>query len=175
MRPSLSPKDHFLGPRGAPITLIVYGDYQCPFSGRAYVEVSGVLKRRGDDVRLVYRHFPLSRSHPYARLAACAAEAAAAQGHFWPMHAMLYEHQPAHDPMSLRRYAHILHLDTDRFLRDLEEPVFGEKVNDDYLSGVRAGVTSTPVVFINGVRAPQWDRDSLLATIADTLRPSRSP
>src|SRR5919206_534227 len=120
-------RDHALGPRDAPVTLVEYGDFECPFCGMAYPELKDIRGRLGDRLRFVYRHFPRPE-HPHARHAAEAAECAAAQGedHFWAMHDRLFEHQQALDDEHLVRYAAELGLDTERFRRDMDQHVYLE-------------------------------------------------
>jgi protein-disulfide isomerase len=105
----------------------------------------------GDQLRFVFRHFPLTQIHPHAEGAAEASEAAAAQGRFWEMHDLLYENQRALDPMHLLGYAEELGLDTQRFVRELEERIYQPRVREDFMSGVRSGVSGTPAFFITGV------------------------
>jgi protein-disulfide isomerase len=171
-RPSLTPpvsedRDHVLGPPDAPVTLVEYGDFECPFCGRAHYEIQSVLDQLGDHVQFVFRHFPLTQIHPHAMSAAEAAEAAEAdQGKFWPMHDMLYEHQDALDDESLLEYAQALDLEMDRFVRDLRTHRHADRIREDFMSGVRSGVNGTPTFFINGRRHNgPWDADSLVAAI----------
>jgi protein-disulfide isomerase len=145
-------RDHVMGPRDAPVTLVEYGDYECPFCGRAHAVVASVLQAAGDGVLFVYRHFPLSTVHPHAQLAAEAAEAAGAQGRFWPMHDLLFSNQQALDAPHLVMYAASLGLDEERFVAELKGRVHHEKVRGDFLSGARSGVNGTPTFFVNGVR-----------------------
>jgi protein-disulfide isomerase len=112
-------RDHIRGPLDPPVTLLEYGDYECPYCGMAYPITRAIEQEMGDTMRFVFRHFPLTTVHPHAALAAEAAEAAGAQGKFWPMHDTLYENQQALDPPHLLAYAEALGLDTDRFSSDL--------------------------------------------------------
>src|SRR5256885_7403663 len=105
LTPPVGPRDHALGPVNAPVTLVEYGDFECPFCGRAYPELQQVLRQVGGKVRFVFRHFPLSAEHPHAQHAAEVAEAAAAQGKFWQMHDLLYQRQAALADEDLARYA----------------------------------------------------------------------
>ncbi|HEU4698256.1 MAG TPA: DsbA family protein [Gemmatimonadales bacterium] len=152
LQPAVGSDDHVLGPADAPVTLVEYGDFQCPYCGQAYPIVKAVQQRLGDDLRFVFRHFPLTEMHPFAQHAAEAAEAAGAQGHFWAMHDALYEHQSRLDDPALVRYAAALGLDADRVARALEEGTYAQRVQDDFLSGVRSGVNGTPTFFVNGAR-----------------------
>ena len=164
--PPLGPSDHVRGNPRAPVTLVEYGDYECPFCRRANGVVDEVLRRVGGDVLYGYRHFPLTRVHAHALMAAQAAEAAAAQGAFWAMHATLFENQDALELPELLVYARDLDLDVDRFAEELGSGVHAAKVKDDFRSGVRSGVNGTPTFFLDGLRfdAP-WDADHLAAAI----------
>ena len=134
------------------MTLVEYGDFECPACGRAYGIVKDVQRRMGKRLRFVYRHFPLREIHPHADLAAQAAEAAGAQGKFWEMHALLFENQGALEPEDLVTYAQAIELDVDRFVEELRERVHEQRVQEDFLSGVRSGVNGTPTLFVGGVR-----------------------
>ena len=148
----LSDRDHVAGPADAPLTLIEYGDYQCPHCGKAYGIVEQVRERFAGRLRFAFRHFPLAKMHPKARLAAEAAEEAAVQGKFWDIHRLLFEHQKDLDPAHLLEYAKAAGLDEDRFRRDLEGHVHAARVQEDVSGGVRSGVNGTPTFFINGRR-----------------------
>jgi formate-nitrite transporter family protein len=152
LTPPVSERDHVAGPDDAPVTLVEYGDYECPYCGMAYPIVKAVQRALGSRLRLVFRNFPLAEIHPHARHAAQAAEAAAAQGKFWEMHDMLFEHQQALEDADLVRYAEILELDTDQIARELEAGTYAKRVRDDFRSGVRSGVNGTPTFFVNGER-----------------------
>jgi protein-disulfide isomerase len=159
-------RDHRRGPENAPVTLVEYGDYECPHCGRAYPIVKEIERRLGDQLRFVFRNFPLTQSHPHAEHAAEAAEAAAGQGKFWEMHDSLFEHQQALDDANLVHYAVALHLDQETFVREMTEHVHANRVHEDFLSGVRSGVNGTPTFFINGVRHDDsYDLETLLAAI----------
>jgi Na+:H+ antiporter, NhaA family len=144
-------RDHVRGPAGAPVTLVEYGDFQCPYCGDAYPVVQELQERFGDGVRFVFRHMPLADLHPRAPAAAQAAEAAAAQGRFWEMHDRLFEHQHELSDQDLRGHAAAIGLDVERVDRELNEGVHAARVDEDYASGVRSGTPSTPRFFINGV------------------------
>jgi protein-disulfide isomerase len=145
-------RDHGQGPADAPVTLLEYGDFECPYCGQAYPIVKAIQERLGDRLRFVFRNFPLANAHPHAEHAAEAAEAAAAQGRYWEMHDRLYEQQRALDDAPLQGYARDVGLDVERFDRDMEAGRYRERVREDFLSGVRSGVNGTPTFFINGVR-----------------------
>src|SRR5688572_9853075 len=162
----VGPRDHILGPPDAPVTLVEYGDFECPYCAAAHVIIKQVIEIMGRQLRFVFRHFPLTQIHPHAEPAAEAAEAAGAQGQFWEMHDLLYENQPRLDPISLATYAQTLDLDIDRFVRELETGVHRSRVRDDFISGVRSGVNGTPAFFINGMRYDgSWDIEPLVQAL----------
>src|SRR5206468_10834149 len=150
--PVTEDRDHIEGPADAPVTLVQYGDYECPFCGAAYPIIKEVQARMGKRLRFVFRNFPISTSHPHAERAAEAAEAAAAQGKFWEMHDLLYENQRDLRDRSLHAYAEQLGLDVDLFDKELAEHVHAGRVHEDFMSGVRSGVNGTPTFYINGLR-----------------------
>jgi protein-disulfide isomerase len=144
-------RDHIRGPMDAPVTVVEYGDFECPYCGQAESAVRELLRDYGD-VRYVWRHLPLSDVHPLAQLAAEATEAAAKQGKFWEMHDKLFEHQDALTGRDLIRYAGELGLDTDRFASDLRKHAGAARVAEDVDSADLANVAGTPTFFINGAR-----------------------
>jgi protein-disulfide isomerase len=152
LTPPVSAQDHAAGPEDAPVTLVEYGDYECPYCGMAYPIVKRAQRALGTELRFVFRNFPLAESHPHARLAAQAAEAAGAQGKFWEMHDALFEHQNALELEDLVSYAKSLGLDTVKFARELEAGTYAKRVRDDFRNGVRSGVNGTPTFFVNGSR-----------------------
>ncbi len=133
----VSSRDHVQGPAVAPVTLLEYGDYQCPYCGAAHPVVKALQGHLGDNLRFAFRHFPLATIHEYAEGAAEAAEAAGAQGKFWQMHNTLFENQPALDFDSLLGYAEELGLDAERFATELENQVYAPRVREDFISGIR--------------------------------------
>ncbi len=145
-------RDHIRGPEGAPVTLVEYGDFECPHCGRAAPVVRQLLERFDGRLRFVFRHLPLVDVHPNAALAAEAAEAAGAQGRFWEMHDLLFEHQTDLDPHDLVGFAANLGLDTHAFAEDLRLGTFSARVGQDVNSAGEAGVAGTPSFFVNGVR-----------------------
>jgi protein-disulfide isomerase len=145
-------RDHILGPSSAGVTLVEYGDYECPYCGAAHLVLKKLMAQMGDGMRLVFRNFPLKQIHPYAMHAALAAEAAGGQGRFWEMHDMLFEHQQSLEDEALVAYAGKLGLDVARFEKELEEGAYADRVREDFLSGARSGVNGTPTFFINGQR-----------------------
>jgi protein-disulfide isomerase len=162
--------DHIQGPRDAPVTLVEYGDYECPYCGMAYPIVKGVQARLGDRMRFVFRNFPLAEAHPHATAAAELAEAAALQGKFWEMHDALYEHQRALAPADLERLARHVGLNLDALEAALSGGAPRQRVKADFMSGVRSGVTGTPTFFINGRRFDGDWRD--VAAFAKALESS---
>ena len=176
LRPAVSEIDHRSGPATALVTLVEYGDYECPHCGRAQPIVEEVRKRMGRDLAFVFRHFPLASVHPHAEHAAQAAEAAASQGRFWEMHAAIFADQAALTDLDLVRRAQRLGLDAGRLGQELAGGVHAGRVRRDFESGVRSGVNGTPTFFINGARHDgPWDVESLLAalqTAAEFSRPA---
>ena len=164
-------RDHVRGSDRAPVTLVEYGDFECPFCGRAEPEVRAILWGFGDDLRYVFRHLPLADVHPNAPLAAEAAEAAGAQGKFWEMHDLLFAHQDALQPVDLVRYANELGLDLDRFTDELRRHVYAARVAEDIDSADQSGVTGTPSFFVNGLRQQgSFDIDTLSAEVRAALQ-----
>jgi protein-disulfide isomerase len=162
----VSERDHTQGPPDAPVTLLEYGDYECPYCGKAYPLVKQVQGLLGDRLRFAFRNFPLNTVHPHASIAAQAAEAAAAQGKFWEMHDLLFEHQDDLADADLVQYALKLGLEVYRFEADLSSEVFAPRVREDFRSGVRSGVNGTPTFFINGARYNgENEADALLAAL----------
>jgi protein-disulfide isomerase len=160
-------RDHAQGLADARVTLVEYGDFECPDCGRAYPLLKAVQKALGPNLRFVFRHFPLRASHPHAGVAAEAAEAAGAQGRFWEMHDRLFEHQTALEDGDLRRHARKVGLDPERFESAMRLHIHEGRVREDLASGSASGVRGTPTLFINGIRydGPR-DRSSLVAALA---------
>jgi protein-disulfide isomerase len=159
-------QDHAQGPADAPITLLEFGDYECPDCGNAYPVIKRLIAEMGPRLRFVFRNFPLSNVHPHASVAAQAAEAAAAQGKFWEMHDLLYEHQRELADIEMSKFALRIGLEIYRFDADLASERFSRRVTADYESGVRSGVTGTPTFFINGVRfVGEKDYETLKAAL----------
>ena len=153
LSPPVDPvRDHMRGNADAPVTLVEYGDFQCPYCGDAYPVVNDLLERFGDQLRFVFRHMPLPDLHPRAPFAAEAAEAAGAQGRFWDMHDRLFEHQHQLADAELRAHAEAVGVaDPARFDTDLRDRVYEDRVAEDFESGARSGVPSTPRFFVNGL------------------------
>jgi protein-disulfide isomerase len=141
--------DHVLGNPDAPVTLLEYGDYECPYCAAAAPVLRQVVTESGGRVRLIFRNFPLPDVHPFALTAALAAEAAGEQGAFWPMHEMIFTRQDRLDDAALRAYADELGIDGSLVVGDAAQ-AFGDKVEADFAAGLDAGVGGTPTVFIDG-------------------------
>jgi protein-disulfide isomerase len=148
----VSERDHIRGSSEATLTLVEYGDYECPDCFQAAPIVNQLRGHFGEQLRFVFRHFPLSTVHPHASSAAQAAEAAAAQGKFWEMHDVLYKHQKDLIDHDLTHFALMIGLELYRFEADISSARFESRVREDYESGVSAGVKGTPSFFINGAR-----------------------
>jgi len=158
--------DHVRGSLEAPVSLVEYGDYECPFCGRAYPVVEQVREAAGDALMFAYRHFPLTTVHPHALPAAEAAECADARGAFWPMHDLLFLDQQHLDVPALVGRAAALGLDVPRFKGDLLDHAYLDRVQEHFLSGVRSGVAGTPTFFVNGIRYDgPHDVPNLLAAV----------
>ena len=168
LRPQVSDQDHIEGNTNALIELVEYGDYECPHCGSAYPVVKRIQKTFGNNLKFVFRNFPLSNIHPYAALAAIATEAAALQGRYWPMHDLIFEHQDRLNRDSLLAFAQELELDLHRFRIDLGSLALLEKVEADFESGVRSGVNATPTFFINGEKYNnRWEGENMLDFITE--------
>jgi protein-disulfide isomerase len=160
-------RDHIEGLVNASLTLVEYGDYQCPYCGAAYPEVKRVQKELGSELRFVFRNFPLTNMHEHAMNAAETAEAASAQGKFWPMHDFLYEHQVTlGDSTVAVGHAKNLGLDTQRFEREIAQHVYQKRIKEDFMGGVRSGVNGTPTFYVNGVR---HDEDAIAKALIEAL------
>lgn len=166
-------RDHVRGPKDAPVTIVEYGDFECAYSGQAYY----ALQRLSADTpafRLVYRHFPLTQIRPNALPAALAAEAAGAQGAFWEMHDILFEHQDSLEPENLIVYAQVLGLDVERFIVDLTSDNMAANVREDFVSGLRGGVNGTPTFYINSERHDGSDEYDALKAAIEAAAKSRT-
>jgi protein-disulfide isomerase len=161
-----SDRDHIRGPDDAGVTLVEYGDFECPYCGQAEQVIRELLASFGDDVRYVWRHLPLNDVHLNAQTAAEASEAAASQGGFWEMHDILLRHQGELKPRDITRYAEQLGLDADRILEELRRREHSARVNEDVASADESGVTGTPSFFINGRRHyGAYDIDTLTEAV----------
>ena len=153
LSPPVDPeRDHVRGSAEAAVTLVEYGDFQCPYCGEAYPVVRELQERFGDQLRFVFRHMPLADLHPRAPYAAEAAEAAGAQERFWEMHDHLFEHRLELSDSDLRQHAEAVGVpDSERFDGELRDGVHAARIEEDYRSGAQSGVPSTPRFFVNGV------------------------
>jgi protein-disulfide isomerase len=152
LTPPVTERDHAEGGAGAPLTLVEYGDYQCPYCGAVYPVVKRLQKTLGKKLRFVFRNFPLTQAHPYALVAAEAAEAAGLQGKFWEMHDLLYENQDSLDPDILPSWAQQVGLDLKKFGMAIQQGTVATRIKEDRRSGIASGVNGTPSFFINGTR-----------------------
>ncbi|MEO6238009.1 MAG: DsbA family protein [Vicinamibacterales bacterium] len=156
----VGPEDHYRGPANAPIVLVEYGDYECPHCGRAYEVLQEILAELGDEVGFVFRHFPLTKTHPDAEPAAEAAESVArhgGNGAFWAMHDMLYLNQDALEESDLLGYAEAAGVNPRVVADDLSTEAVRARVRTDFTGGVSSGVNGTPTFFVNGERFEgQW-------------------
>jgi len=164
-------RDHIAGPVKAPLTLVEYGDFQCPYCGAAYPEVKQVQAALKSKLRFVYRHFPMTNVHEYAMSAAEISEAAAAQGRFWEMHDFLFEHQDTiNDSRQAFAFAESLGLDTGRMELEIAQHVYQDRIREDFLGGVRSGVNGTPTFYVNGVR---HDGEPVAESLIEALTSTR--
>jgi len=163
--------DHVLGPSHAAVTVVEYGDFECPNCKQAAPAVKLMLARFAGRVRFVYRHFPLEEVHPHALHAALAAEAAAGQGKFWPMHDLLFENQAHLKLPQLRRYAEQVELDMVRYDAEMAGELYLQRVREHVESGQRSGVRSTPGFFLNGaIQDVSFGMQRLLDAVEAALR-----
>jgi protein-disulfide isomerase len=170
-------RDHTQGPPGAPVSLVEYGDYECPHCGNAFPVLGDIRLMLGDALQFAYRHYPINLSHTHAQMAAEAAEAAGAQGRFWEMHAKLFINQDALDRQSFERYAIEIGLDVARFQMELATGTYRHRVLEDVQSAEESGVSWTPTFFINDVRfGYAQDLNALTEALRTTAEEStRSP
>jgi protein-disulfide isomerase len=159
-------RDHIQGPKSAAVTLVEFGDYECPYCAQAYLIVKEVQERMGNKLRFVFRSFPLTRIRPHAYQAALAVEAAAAQGRFWEMYDFLFSHGQVLTDYNLRESAAKLGLNVGKFDREFHEGTHSRHVDEDIQSGVESGATKTPTFFINGdLHDDSWDLDTLQSAL----------
>ena len=170
LKAPVTSRDHILGPANAPVTLVEYGDYECPHCGAAHPIVKLVLEHFGKNIRFIFRHFPLSQVHPSAQAAAESAEFAGAHGRFWEMHDGIYENQDRLGLPLLFALASALGLSEASLREALVNGTYAEKVKGDFLGGVRSGVNGTPSFFINGQQhLGSYAFEELVAAIAMQL------
>lgn len=170
----VSPTDHVQGDSKASITLVEYGDYECPYCGEAYYIVKELQKYFGIRLRFVFRNFPLVESHPHAGIAAISAEFAATQNKFWEMHDILYENQENLDIPDLLNYAKTLILPATKLEDAIKKELFTDKIKQDFMGGVRSGVNGTPTFFINGERhSGSYEYETLLEALTQAEKINR--
>ena len=150
LKPAVSKTDHAQGNLDADLVIVEYGDYQCPYCGAAYPILKELMKEFGSEIKFVFRNFPLSEMHEYARAAALAAEAANLQGKFWEMHDAIYENQEDLNDAFLIELAEKLKLDIPKFKKDIDSTELADRVDADFESGVVSGVNGTPSFYVNG-------------------------
>ncbi len=164
----ISSADHILGSLTAPLRLVIYGDYECPYTRKALISVAAVREDLGDSLVFAFRNFPLTEIHPHALHAALAAEAADIQGKFWEMHDLLFRRQTRLGDRELLAYARLLELDEERFRADLEGESGLPRIEADVRSGDRSGVEGTPGIFINGRQhLKDYDPKTLTSALRD--------
>jgi protein-disulfide isomerase len=150
--PVVTQDDHVRGPEDAPVTVVEYGDYECPYCRGAFRDVEEMLEEYRGKIRFVFRNFPIQQVHPHAEQAAEAAEAAAAQGKFWEMYELLLQPYAHLDTDTLVSYAELIGLDIPRFREDVTEQRYARKIEGDVQEGLRNGVNQTPKFYVNGQR-----------------------
>ncbi len=169
----VSASDHSRGPEDAAITLVEYGDYECPYCGEAYPIVEEIIRTFGDSLRFVFRNLPLAEIHPHAERAAEMAEAVALQGQFWPMHDLLYEHQRALGDDALAGYAVQAGANIDQVKADLTEGAPRRRVESDFEGAIRSGANGTPTFYVNGARYDgTWTYEPFSEHLKSVLRDS---
>jgi protein-disulfide isomerase len=162
--------DHAQGPESADVTLVEYGDYECPYCGKAHPIVKQIQKQFGKRLRFVFRNFPLSQMHPHAEAAAEVAEFVGAQGKFWEMHDLLYEHQERLGEALYLELGEELKLSTTAMRDALAQKTFEARVRADFSGGARSGVNGTPTFFINGHRHDgSFDYETLVSAIQQVM------
>ena len=167
----VSERDHRQGPDTAAVTLVQYGDYECPYTRRSTWVVQAIQQQLGDQLRFVYRNFPLTEIHPHALHAALAAEAAAAQGKFWEVHDYIFHHQHALEDADLAGFAEAVGLDLQQYTRDMAERRALARIEEDVKGGERSGVQGTPTFFINDVMyRGAFEQDALLPALQAASR-----
>lgn len=176
LTPLVHTNDHLYGNPAAVIELVEYGDYECPYCGRAYPFVRDIKEQLGNEVKFVFRNFPLRKIHPNAFNAALATEAAALQGKFWEMHDVIFENQRNLREERIHQLAALLGLDLERFKTDMQLASLAEKVEKDFESGMRSGVNRTPTFFINNQKYEgEWNDGQLLQHLKTLLTNTPQP
>jgi protein-disulfide isomerase len=168
----ISPVDHCMGAQHAPVTVVEYGDFECPNCKQAQPAVKLLLERFAGRVQFVYRHFPLEEVHPHALAAAMAAESAGGQGKFWPMYELLYANQDHLAPNNLHDYAAQLGLDMARYTAEMDDEIYLQRVREQLRGGLDSGVRATPTFFINGrIQDVSFGLRALFDAVESTLHP----
>jgi protein-disulfide isomerase len=169
----VSERDHSQGPSTAAVTLVQYGDYECPYTRQSTTIVRAIQQQLGEQLRFVYRNFPLTEIHPHALHAALAAEAAVAQGKFWEMHDYIFQHQHTLADADLEQFAEAVGLDLQQYALALADQRALARIEEDVEGGERSGVQGTPTFFINGVLyRGSWEQDALLPALQAASRTS---
>jgi protein-disulfide isomerase len=169
----VSDRDHRQGPATAAVTLVQYGDYECPYTRLSTTVVRAIQQQLGEQLRFVFRNFPLTEIHPHALHAALAAEAAAAQGKFWQMHDYIFHHQHTLEDTDLEQFAEAVGLDLQQYARALADQRALARIEEDVEGGERSGVQGTPTFFINGaLYRGSWEREALLPALQAASRTS---
>lgn len=167
----VTPVDHSIGPEHAPVTIVEYGDFECPTCKQAAPSLKLLLQHFPGQVRLVFRHYPLEEVHPHALSAAEAAEVAGGQGKFWEMHDLLFANQLHLAPNQLRGYAEQLSLDMARYTAEMDDEIYRQRIREHIDGGRRSGVRGTPGIYLNGViHDVSGGMQSLFDKVAATLR-----
>jgi protein-disulfide isomerase len=170
LTPAVNSIDHSFGNPGAAIELVEYGDYECPYCGKAYPIIKDIQLKLEGELKFVFRNFPLAKIHPNAFSAAVATEAAGLQNKFWEMHDMIFENQKTLEPENIFHFADLLRLDIERFSYDIQLKALHQKVEKDFESGLRSGVNRTPTFFINGIKYEgSWSGDQLYSYLKSQL------
>lgn len=163
--------DHKEGLSSAPLELLQYGDYQCPTCGLAFYAIKKVQLALGDNLKFVFRNFPLTEIHPNAQNAALSAEAAGLQHQFWPMHDLLFRNQKKLEEIHLMTYAEKLGLNLTVFEKDLISPVLAKRIEHDFEGGIRSGVHGTPTFYLNGLKfTGDWQGEGFIFYLKEQLR-----
>jgi len=176
LKPPFNKADHYKGNLGSAVQLLEYGDFQCPHCGAAHPIIKKIEKAFGSGMLFIFRHFPLSDSHPYAKIAAITSEAAARQGNFWEMFDLIFENQTRLDREMLLGLAKSLHLNLKKFQNDLGDPALAEKVESDFESGILSGVNGTPSFYINNEKYNgPYTFESLTFALNQVIKPGNRP
>lgn len=171
LRRPVNDEDHIKGNINAALEIVEYGDYQCPYCGAAFPLIREIMEAHCDEIKFVFRNFPLFKTHRFAKAAAMAAEAAALQERYWEMHDALFEHQRHVTNRYLRVLAENLSLDIEAFEEALRSELLSAKIDADFFSGMRSGVNRTPTFFVNGKRfdgSPEELKDWIKAYLQTT-------